>query len=346
MDDRLKRLRVGHSILVTGGAGFIGSHLVESLLDGGETVVVLDDFESRVSGASEHWEHLRNVVRHPRLRISIGDIRDRFAVDHAIQSNDVGRVVHLAARAGVQPSLQDPALYADVNVTGTANVLDSCARHGVTHVVAASSSSVYGAGAEVPFREAAVADRPLSPYAVTKRANELQCWTYHHLTGRSVTCLRFFTAYGPRNRPDMGVYRFAESIRSGEEILVHGTQTQRDFTFVMDIVDGVLSALQRPRGMLVCNLGHGSPVAVSDVIGTLARLLGREPVLRNVPLPPGDVPITWADCSVARDVLDWRPRTGLDAGLATFVKWYLDRDHTYSRSRERELSGTHAGSRM
>lgn len=312
-------------ILVTGAAGFIGSHVVDALLADGETVVGLDDFNDWYS-PMEKTRNLGAALGHPRFSLVAGDIRDRSTVDEALERGGVRRVIHLAARAGVRPSLENPALYADVNVTGTAVVLDACARAAVEHVVHASSSSVYGADSPAPFREDCAADRPVSPYAATKRANELQCWTHHLHTGATVTCLRFFTAYGPRNRPDMAVRAFADSIRGGREISIHGRATQRDFTYVGDIVDGVLAALRRPSGMLVCNLGYGRPTAVVDLILILERLLGKRARVRNVPLPPGDVPVTWADCSVAAERLGWRARTSPEEGLADFARWYTSAD--------------------
>jgi UDP-glucuronate 4-epimerase len=307
--------------LVTGGAGFIGSHLVDLLLDRGEQVVVLDDFNDFYDPA---WKrrNLEDASRRAGCAVVRGDIRDPEAVAAAFAAAPVRRVAHLAARAGVQPSLRDPALYADVNVTGTAIVLEAARRAGVERVVVASSSSVYGADRGTPFREDEPAERPVSPYAATKRANELQCWTFHHLTGIPVTCLRFFTAYGPRNRPDMAVYKFAAAIRDGREIPMFGDDVRRDFTFVADVVRGVAAACERDAGYLVCNLGRGEPVSVQGLVEGLERALGRPARVRREPLPAGDVPITWAATDVARDVLDWTPATSLDEGLDRFAAWF------------------------
>lgn len=309
------------AVLVTGAAGFIGSHVVEALLAGGERVVGLDDFNDFYS-PTQKSANLDSVRGHPNLHLAVGDIRDRLSVDAAMARLSVGRVIHLAARAGVQPSRRDPALYADVNVRGTAVVLDACARRGVEHIVVASSSSVYGGSTPSPFREDEACDRPMSPYAATKRANELQCWTHHHLTGASVTCLRFFTAFGPRNRPDMAAWSFAEAIVRQRPINLYGRSTQRDFTFVGDIAEGVLAALDRPQGMLVCNLGQGRPVPVTGLVSGLEAQLGRRALVREVPLPPGDVPVTWADCTRAREALGWTARTSLEEGLERFAAWF------------------------
>jgi len=314
---------VSTPILVTGGAGFIGSHLVDALLEAGESVVVFDDFNDFYSPRQKR-DNLDAAWAHRRFRLITGDIRDGTALEDAVRTHHVRRVVHLAARAGVQPSLRDPVLYADVNVTGTAAVLQVCARSRVEQVIFASSSSVYGVTAAVPFTEQDAADRPISPYATSKRAGELQCWTFHHLTAIPVTCLRFFTAYGPRNRPDMAVYRFAQAIRDGRDVVLFGHGTRRDLTFVGDVVGGILGALEHPQPFLTCNLGRGQPVAVADVIQELTRLLKRPAVLRQAPLPPGDVPVTWADIRVAREAIGYRPSVELAEGLERFVRWFAD----------------------
>lgn len=310
--------------LVTGGAGFIGSHVVDLLLARGEEVVVLDDFNSFYDPAWK-WHNLTGAERRPGFHLVDGDIRDRAAVAAAFAVAPVLNVIHLAARAGVQPSLHDPALYADVNVTGTAIVLEAARRAGVEAVVVASSSSVYGADRSAPFREEEPVEHPVSPYAATKRANELQCWTFNHLTGIPVTCLRFFTAYGPRNRPDMAIYKFASAIRDGEEIRLYGDGgVQRDFTFVGDIAAGVVAAWSHPAGYLLCNLGRGEPVPVESLVAELERVLGRRPRIRRSPLPPGDVPVTWAAVERAREALGWAPRTPLEEGVGRFATWFRD----------------------
>ena len=308
--------------LVTGGAGFIGSHVVEQLFGRGEEVVVLDDFNAFYE-PSWKWRNVSGLEGRPGFHLIQGDIRDRVAVADAFAAAPIRKVIHLAARAGVQPSLRDPALYADVNVTGTANLLEGARRADVEVVVAASSSSVYGADRGTPFREGEAADHPVSPYAATKRANELQCWTFHHLTGIPVTCLRFFTAYGPRNRPDMAIYKFATAIREDGEIRLFGDGTvQRDFTFVGDVAAGVVAAWSRPAGYLLCNLGRGEPVPVEGLVAELERALGRAARIRRAPLPPGHVPVTWAAVDRAREVFGWEPSTTLAEGVERFAAWF------------------------
>jgi UDP-glucuronate 4-epimerase len=308
--------------LVTGAAGFIGSHLVEALLERGDSVVAVDNFDNAYASEAK-WANLAGVMHHPRLHLLVGDIRDQSTVEQALRTGPVRRVVHLAARAGVRPSLRDPALYADVNVRGTAVLFEACGRAQVDHVVLASSSSVYGARNTAPFREDEPVDQPESPYALTKRANELQSWTFHRHTQVPVTCLRFFTAYGPRNRPDMAVYKFADAILRRREILLYGTGTARDFTYIGDIVAGVVAALDRPQGLLVCNLGGGHPVEVTALVAGLEGLLGKAARVQQRELPPGDVPLTCADPGLAEARLGWRATTPLDQGLERFTSWFL-----------------------
>ncbi|MBO0684413.1 MAG: SDR family NAD(P)-dependent oxidoreductase [Candidatus Dormibacteraeota bacterium] len=311
--------------LVTGGAGFIGSHLVDLLLARDEQVVVLDDFNDFYEPAWK-WRNLGCARGRRGFHLLRGDVRDPEAVMAALRAagEPVRRVVHLAARAGIQPSLVDPTLYADVNVTGTAVVLEACRKAEVEGVVVASSSSVYGADRGTPFTEEEPADCPVSPYAATKRANELQCWTFHHLTGIPVSCLRFFTAYGPRNRPDMAVYKFGRAISAGAEIVMYGEGVERDFTYVGDVVAGVAAAWERDNGYLLCNLGSGRPVPVAGLIQGLEKVLGRRGRVSRAPLPPGDVPITWASTERARRALGWTPGTSLEEGLARFAEWYAE----------------------
>lgn len=309
--------------VVTGGAGFIGSNLVDALLEDGETVVVLDDLNDYYSPADKR-DNLSAAFENPNFHFVTGDIRDRAAVAAAFGRAPIDRVVHLAARAGVQPSLSDPVLYADVNVTGTAMVLEACAAHQVKQVVFGSSSSVYGDNAKIPFTEVDPVEHPLSPYAATKRANELQCWTFHRASGIPITCLRFFTAYGPRNRPDMAVYKFGRAIVEGRVIQLFGTDTRRDFTYVGDIVRGLRAALTHPNEYLVCNLGRGEPVRVDDVIEGLEAALDKKARVLRAPLPAGDMAITWADGRLAREKLGWAPTVDLTEGLGRFASWLTD----------------------
>ena len=309
------------TVLVTGGAGFIGSHVTEALLGRGDTVVVLDNFDDfydprlkRANLAAAHGE---------RFRLIEGDIRSAADLAAAFSGFSYDAVVHLAARAGVRPSLADPALYADVNVTGTARLLEHAGRHDVPYIVYGSSSSVYGSTTEVPFRESSAADRPSSPYAATKRAAELLCHAEHELTGRPITSLRFFTVYGPRQRPEMAIHRFTRLLSSGFEVPVFGDgSARRDFTYVDDIVAGVLAAVDRPNGYAVYNLGTTSTTTLNELVRLIASTLRVPARIRYEPEQPGDVPITYADIERARSALGYEPRTSLAQGISSFVRWY------------------------
>jgi len=308
-------------ILVTGGAGFIGSHLVERLLADGREVVVLDAFHDFYDPA-EKERNLARALAHPRCRLVRGDIRDDAAVAAAFAGR-IDAVVHLAARAGVRPSIADPADYASVNLLGTVTLLEACRRHGVPRFLFGSSSSVYGNNAKVPFAESDPVDDPISPYAATKRGGELLAHTYHHLHGTVVACLRFFTVYGPRQRPDLAIRKFTELMSRGAEVPVFGDGTTgRDYTYVDDIVEGIVRALDRASGFHIWNLGGSSPVLLSDLVERIARGLDVTPAIRRLPLQPGDVMRTWADIGRARRDLDWEPCVTLDDGMGRFLAWF------------------------
>jgi len=310
------------AILVTGGAGFIGSHLTDRLLADGRDVVVLDNFDPFYDAAAKR-RNLEAASKSPRFRLVVGDIRDAASVDAAFDALPIDAVVHLAARAGVRPSIEDPLLYASVNLDGTVRLLEACRRRGVSRFLFGSSSSVYGNNVKVPFAEDDPVDRPISPYAATKRAGELLAHTYHHLFGMRVACLRFFTVFGPRQRPDLAIRKFAELMAAGEEIPVFGDGTTgRDYTYVDDIVDGVVLALDRAEGFHVWNLGGAHPVVLNDVIARLARGLGLTPRLRRLPPQPGDVERTWADVSRAKRELAWAPGTSFGQGMDSFLTWF------------------------
>jgi UDP-glucuronate 4-epimerase len=310
------------AILVTGGAGFIGSHLTDRLLADGRRVVVLDNFDVFYESATKR-RNLESAAKNPGFRLVVGDIRDAAAVEAAFDAFPVEAVVHLAARAGVRPSIEDPGLYASVNVDGTVRLLEACRRRRISRFVFGSSSSVYGNNVKTPFAESDPVDRPISPYAATKRAGELLAHTYHHLFGTNVACLRFFTVFGPRQRPDLAIRKFAELMAAGQEIPVYGDgTTRRDYTYVDDIVEGVVRALDRVAGFHIWNLGGAQPVALNDVIAGLARRLSRAPRVSRLPLQAGDVERTWADVSAASRDLDWAPATGFDEGMDAFVAWF------------------------
>jgi UDP-glucuronate 4-epimerase len=309
-------------VLVTGGAGAIGSQLVDALLARGDRVAVLDCFHDFYPRARKE-RNLAAARAHPGFEgLYEVDIRDAQGVRAAFAAARPEGVVHLAARAGVRPSLEDPVGYCDVNLSGTAVVLAAAVAQGVPRLVFASSSSVYGARPRGPFEEDSLADRPLSPYGATKRGGELLCHAVHHASGLAVTCLRFFTVYGPRQRPDLAIHKFALLALAGRPIPVYGDgSAERDFTYVSDIVDGVTRALDRAAGYHIYNLGRGSPVTLAETIAALERALG-VPIRREaLPEQPGDVPRTWASIALAQRELGYQPRVDLDAGLEAFVRW-------------------------
>jgi len=311
-------------IVVTGAAGFIGSHLCDALLVDGWDVVGLDNFDPfydrRIKESS-----LESLRRHSRFSFVEGDIRDAAVVSRCLKGTVA--VVHLAARAGVRPSLEDPGLYASVNVVGTTNILEACQRAGVRRVVFGSSSSVYGDDTPVPFSEEALAVKPISPYAATKRAGELLCATFAHLYGLRVAALRFFTVYGPRQRPDLAIHKFTRLISDGQPIEQYGDgSAERDHTHISDIVRGVLGAVAWTEATDpacdIVNLGESRTVRLDELIRLIGGALGREPNVRLLPAQPGDVRRTCADISKARQVLGYSPRVPIEDGIPEFVAWY------------------------
>ncbi len=310
------------SILVTGGAGFIGSHLTERLLAGGRRVVVLDNFDPFYDPAVKR-RNLEAAGREPGFRLVEGDIRDRDLLDRLLGSEPFDAVVHLAARAGVRPSILDPETYTSVNLSGTTCLLEACRRHHVGRFLFGSSSSVYGNNRKVPFAESDPVDHPVSPYAATKKAGELLCYTSHHLTGTPVACLRFFTVYGPRQRPEMAIHKFARILADGGEIEQYGDgSSSRDYTYVSDIVEGIVSALDRARSYHVWNLGGSRTTTLAALVEKIARGLSAAPRVKVLPPQPGDVERTWADVSKARAELGWEPTVDLDRGIAQFLEWF------------------------
>ncbi len=309
-------------ILITGGAGFIGSHLVERLLERGREVVCLDDFNDSYDPAVKR-RNISPVLGNPLFTLVEGDIRDRDLLQGLCREHWFETIVHLAARAGVRESLKDPLLYEELNCHGTLNLLESARRHDIRHFVFGSSSSIYGANTKVPFSEEDKVDRPISPYAATKRSCELLCYTYHHLCGLNVTALRFFTVYGPRQRPEMAIYRFTRRILGGEPIELYGDGTsRRDYTYVDDIMDGLLKAIDRPFPFEIFNLGESQTVELAGLIRIIEEATGKRAVIKRLPPQPGDTPITYADIGKARAMLGYSPRVRIEEGIGRFVSWY------------------------
>ena len=309
-------------ILVTGAAGFIGSHLSDALLARGDEVIGVDDFNTYYNPVIKR----RNIARAQsmdRFTIHELDICDEAAVMALFETAQPEVVVHLAARAGVRPSLQDPNLYHRVNVIGGQHMLDACRKYKPSHLVFASSSSVYGGSKDIPFRETDPVMRPVSPYAATKRMNELQAHVYQHVYGVRTTMLRFFTVYGPRQRPDMAIHKFTKMILAGEPIPMFGDgSTQRDYTYIDDIIDGVVRAVDTPFDYEIFNLGESHTTTLRELIALVARHTGKEAVIDQQPMQAGDVEITYANVDHARERLGYNPCFTMDEGIARFVKWY------------------------
>ncbi len=310
------------SVLVTGGAGFIGSHLAERLLDDGRRVVVLDNFDEFYDPSIKR-RNVAAALERPGYRLVEGDIRDGEALDSLLGSERFDTVVHLAARAGVRPSIEDPLLCASVNLDGTTRLLEACRRHDIERFIFGSSSSVYGNNPRVPFSEEHPVDHPISPYAATKKSGEVLCHVYHHLYGMHVACLRFFTVYGPRQRPEMAIHKFARALTQGREIQQYGDgSSARDYTYVSDIVDGIVRAIERVSGYAIWNLGGSRTVTLSELVSRMARRLGVPARIRQLENQPGDVDRTWADISRARRELDWSPGIDIWRGLDLFLEWF------------------------
>jgi len=312
------------TILVTGGAGFIGSHLVEKLLSRNHEVVCLDNFDTFYDPRIKR-ENIRRALAHKSYTLIEGDIRDAISLQHCFDREKIDVVVHLAASAGVRPSIQQPELYYDVNVIGTLRLLEAMRHSRVKKLVFGSSSSVYGNSPKVPFSESDPVDNPISPYAATKKAGELLCHTYHHLYDLDVFCLRFFTAYGPRQRPEMAIHKFAKSIMDGEPITMYGDgSTKRDYTFVDDILQGVLASIQKLQGYEIINLGESKTISLRHLISLLEEKIGKKAVIQQLPEQAGDVRLTNADISKARRIIGYNPKVTIEDGLSTFVQWFSD----------------------
>jgi len=309
-------------ILVTGGAGFIGSHVVERLLEEDRSVVVLDNFDDYYDPQIKR-RNVEIALGSECYRLVEGDIRDSGLLDRLFGEHGFSAVIHLAARAGVRPSIEDPIEYASVNLDGTTRLLEACRSHQVDRFLFGSSSSVYGNNQKVPFAESDPVDHPISPYAATKKAGEILCHAYHHLFGMKIACLRFFTVYGPRQRPEMAIHKFAAGMLRGETIEQFGDGlSARDYTYVADIVDGVMRALDRTESYHIWNLGGSRTIQLGQLIEAIGRVLEVEPKVRRLPVQPGDVERTWADTALAKRELDWEPRVALEDGLKIFCEWF------------------------
>lgn len=315
-------------ILVTGGAGFIGSHLCQRLISEGHHVVCLDNFDAFYDPGikRKNLEEIRATEGNGEFQLAEGDIRDTGLVEDLFRRSSFDLVIHLAARAGVRPSLEQPVLYNEVNVTGTLNLLEACRGSGVQDLIFGSSSSVYGTNSKVPFAEEDRLEAMISPYAVTKRIGELFCYTYHRLYNLNISCLRFFTVYGPRQRPEMAIHKFTRLIHEGERVPVYGDGTsRRDYTYIDDIIEGIMGTMRNLRGYEIFNLGESQTVPLRKLISLIEKALGKKAEVEELPEQPGDVPITYADITKSRRLLGYDPHVGIEDGVERFVRWFRDR---------------------
>jgi UDP-glucuronate 4-epimerase len=317
--------------LVTGAAGFIGSHLCERLIAQEVHVTGLDNFdefygrdikEANIADLlqCDNFKFIEGDI--DNFKFIEGDIRDAECVESILDEGEIETIVHLAAKAGVRPSIEDPVGYQDVNISGTIVMLEAARKAGIKKFVFGSSSSVYGNNKKVPFSESDSVDFPISPYAATKKAGELLCHTYSHLYDINTTCLRYFTVYGPRQRPDLAIHKFSKLIEAGKPIPVYGDGSmQRDFTYVDDIIDGTVAAINNCEGYEIYNLGESKPMRLDELIMEIEKALGKKALINQLPMQPGDVYQTYADVTKAKEDLGYAPNTDLANGLAEFVKW-------------------------
>jgi UDP-glucuronate 4-epimerase len=310
-------------ILITGGAGFIGSNLTKKLIDRGDTIVIIDNFNDYYEPQLKE-DRLKKYLKGYKFKLYRGDIRDVKLLEKIFKKEKIDKIVHLAAMAGVRYSLENPQLYYDVNVLGTQNMLDMAVKHGIKNFVYASSSSVYGNNKKLPFSESDSVDMPISPYAASKKSNELQAHVFSHIYKLPTTGLRFFTVYGPWGRPDMALFGFTKSIIEGKEIQVfnHGNMT-RNFTFVDDIVSGIMTVLDANLPCAVMNIGGDKEEKLTRFIEVIEKNVGKVAKKKMLPMQPGDVPATVADIKKLRK-LGWKPTTRIEKGIESFVIWYKE----------------------
>lgn len=310
-----------NSILVTGGAGFIGSHLCEYLLKAGRKVICLDSFTSFYSPAVKEM-NISAILNNSQFILSKTDIRDKEKLEMLFEKFRPELVIHLAAMPGVRPSIENPFLYFDVNVTGTLTLLETMRKFDVKDMIFASSSSVYGNNSKTPFSESDPVEKQISPYASSKRACELLCYTYHSLYKFNIFCLRFFTVYGPRQRPDLAIHKFAVNILENKPVQIYGNGTKsRDYTYIDDIIEGINLAISHLKGFNIYNLGESRTISLSDMIETLEKAIGKKAIKEYLHDQPGDVEITFADISKARSELGYDPVYSFQEGIAKFIEW-------------------------
>ncbi len=309
-------------ILVTGGAGFIGSHLSETLLRQGHEVICLDNFNDYYDSRIKR-NNISVLQEESKYALIEGDILNLNLLRQIFADYRFDIVVHLAARAGVRPSIREPLLYQQVNVEGTTNLLEMAKEFRTQKFIFGSSSSVYGENKKVPFSESDPVDHPISPYASTKKACELICYTYHHLYDIPTTCLRFFTVYGPRQRPDMAIHKFTQAIDAGERITMFGDGgSRRDYTYITDIIEGICKSIEFCSDYHIYNLGESKTIELRELIQLIAKCLEKEPTIQKLEMQPGDVPITFADITKAKSEISYHPKVNIEQGITKFVEWF------------------------
>jgi len=312
------------TVLVTGGAGFIGSHLCERLLRDGCHVICVDNFDSFYDPDIKFKNIEGMVKKFPHgFELITGDIRNPEHLAEVFKKNRIDLVIHLAARAGVRPSIAQPLLYEDVNIRGTVALLEACKEYGIKDFIFASSSSVYGENQRVPFSEEDLDIQPISPYGATKRAGELLCYSYHHLYGMNIACLRIFTAYGPRQRPEMAIHKFTRLVDQSEKIPIFGDgSSRRDYTHIDDLIEGIIAVIKCHRGFETYNLGESQTTTLKELIHMIEEALGKKANLEVLEAQPGDVSVTYADISKAKRLLGYQPKVKMEDGIKRFVEWY------------------------
>ncbi len=309
-------------LLVTGGAGFIGSHLAENLLKEGNKVVIIDNFNDYYNPQFKE-RNIAGIKNDENLTLYRGDIKDVNLLNSVFQTHKFDKIIHLAASAGVRNSIQDPQKYVETNLKGTTNLLEKARKNDIKDFIFASSSSVYGNQSQVPFKETDACLKPISPYAATKRAAELLCHTYHYLYKLNITALRFFTVYGPRGRPDMAAYKFTDKMSNNQPIPFYGDgASQRDYTYIADIIEGVKAAINIPYRYEIINLGNNKPEYLRTFIKTIEEAVEKKAIIEQKSMPLGDVEITYADITKAKELLNWKPTTPLQEGIKKLVEWY------------------------
>lgn len=310
------------NILITGGAGFIGSHLSEKIIELGHRVICIDNFNDYYNPAIKEY-NLKDIIDNKKFILYRADIVDRAEMQKIFSAHAIDVVIHLAARAGVRPSLSNASLYEKVNVEGTINLLDCCREKSINRFIFASSSSVYGGNKKIPFSETDKVDFPVSPYAATKKSGELMCYAYHHLYDISIFAFRFFTVYGPRQRPEMAIHKFTRKIFNGDSIEIYGDgSSSRDYTYIDDIVNGIAGSLDLISGYEIINLGNSYPVKLSDLVSLIEEKSDRKIMIQHTEPQPGDVFTTYADIKKAKRIIKYDPATPIEKGLENFMDWY------------------------